>query len=100
MRRPTLVAIASLLAVLLLAVPAGAVAEAAVDILAVEEGEPLGPEPAPRNAEGNAATELAGFEDRDVPFTWGAAWLLTAAGALGLGAAYLFYRFRVKPYAS
>lgn len=101
MRRPTLVALASLLAVLLLAVPAAAVAEAAVDILAVDDDAgTLGPDPAPRNAEGNAATELAGFEDRDVPFTWGAAWILTAAGVLGLGAAYLFYRFRVKPYAS
>jgi hypothetical protein len=99
MRRPTLLALAALLAVLLLAVPAAA-AEAVVgtDILAVD-GEPVGPEPQDRNAEGNAATELAGFEDREIPFTWAVAWLLTAAGVLGLAAGYLFYRFRVKPHA-
>jgi hypothetical protein len=99
MRRPTLLALAALLAVLLLAVPAAA-AEAVVgtDILAVE-GEPVGPEPQDRTAEGNAATELAGFEDREIPFTWAVAWILTATGVLGLAAGYLFYRFRVKPHA-
>lgn len=78
-------AAAALAAVLLLS-PVVAVAAPAAPgavVLAVS-GEPLGPEPQPRDAEGNPAVELGGYEDRDVPFTWGAAWLLTFLGFAGL----------------
>jgi hypothetical protein len=55
------------------------------------EGELLGPDPMPRNAEDNPARELGGYEDRDVPFTWGAAWLLTFLGLGGLATMGLVY---------
>lgn len=96
MRRLTVLA---LVAIALVVLPAAvAVADVAAEplVLAVEAGEPLGPDPQPRDAEGNAATELAGYEDRDVPFTWGAAWILSALGLGGIAAGALFYRFRVK----
>ena len=85
-RLPVLV---SLLAMLLLVAPAAALADepgaAAPDpIVLAAESEPVGPEPAPRDAEDNAARELGGYEDRDLPFTWGAAWILTFAGLAGL----------------
>lgn len=71
--------LALLVATVLLVVPTGAhgQAHAAGDdlVLAVEEGD-LGPEPAARDADGNPARELAGYEDRDVMFTWGASFLL------------------------
>jgi hypothetical protein len=76
-----LLLVGTLLAVPALAAPASAAPGAVV--LAVE-GEPLGPDPAPRDAEGNPAVELGGYEDREVPFTWGAAWLLTFLGLGGL----------------
>lgn len=89
------------LAVLATAVPAAATVTAASDaatpavssdadappvvVLAAEEAEEqLGPDPMPREAEDNPARELAGYEDRDTPFTWGAAWILTFAGVVGL----------------
>lgn len=66
-------------------------------VLAVEGGD-LGPEPAERLGGDNPARELVGYEDRDVPFTWGAAWLLAFAGLMGLGTAALLYRVKVvKP---
>ena len=77
-----------LLAMLLLAAPVAAFADEGLAsdtaILAVEEGEPLGPNPAERTAEDNPARELAGYEDRELPFTWGAAWILAFAGLAGL----------------
>lgn len=79
--------LAALLALMLLAAPVAAFAEATASteaiVLAVE-GEPSGPDPAPRTAEDNAARELAGYEDRELPFHWGAAWLLAFAGFVGL----------------
>ncbi len=100
MRRTSSLALAAALAVLLLALPLGASAAQAdaptALVLAAAAGEePLGPDPQPRTAEGNAATELAGYEDREVPFTWGIAWILSVAGILGVAALALFYRFRV-----
>ena len=59
-------------------------------VLAVEGGD-LGPEPMPRTAENNPARELGGYEDRDIPFTWGAAWLLTFLGLGGLATMGLVY---------
>jgi hypothetical protein len=53
-------------------------------VLAAEAGEPVGPEPKPRLADDNPARELAGYENPDVPFTWGAAWILTFTGMVGL----------------
>lgn len=57
-----------------------------VDVVLAAEGaeEELGPAPQPRKAEENPARELAGYEDRETPFTWGAAWILTFAGVVGL----------------
>ncbi len=52
-------------------------------VLAVE-GEPVGPDPKPRESEDNPARELAGYENPDVPFTWGAAWILTFTSMVGL----------------
>ncbi|MEY3072085.1 MAG: hypothetical protein RLZZ353_281 [Actinomycetota bacterium] len=82
--------LAALLAALALAAallgpvaPAAAAPAPAAVVLAVSS-EPLGPEPQPRDAEGNPAVELGGYEDREVPFTWGAAWLLTFLGLAGL----------------
>ena len=53
-----------LLAMLLLAAPATALAEDAADedvvVLAAEAGDPVGPVPAERTADDNAARELAG----------------------------------------
>lgn len=51
-------------------------AHAAADevVLAVEG--PLGPEPQDRLDPDNAARELAGYEDMDIMFTWGASFLL------------------------
>jgi peptidoglycan/LPS O-acetylase OafA/YrhL len=60
-------------------------------VLAVEGAGLLGPDPMPRNAEDNPARELAGYEDLETPFTWGAAWLLTflgLAGVLAMGIVY------------
>lgn len=63
-------------------------------VLAVEGGE-LGPEPAERLSEDNPARELVGYDDRDIPFTWGAAWLLTATGLMGLAVAAWLYQMKV-----
>jgi len=60
-------------------------------VLAVDGAELLGPDPMPRNAEDNPARELGGYEDRDIPFTWGAAWLLTFLGLGGLATMGLVY---------
>jgi len=60
-------------------------------VLAVDGAELLGPEPMPRDAEDNPARVLGGYDDRDIPFTWGAAWLLTFLGLGGLVTMGLVY---------
>jgi len=79
-----LAATAALVAGPLLAVPALAAPAASGAVVLAVEGEILGPDPQPRDAEGNPAVDLGGYEDREVPFTWGAAWLLTFLGLGGL----------------
>ncbi len=67
-------------------------------VLATSAGEPAGPEPAPREQEDNPARELAGYEDQETPFTWGAAWILAALGFGGLAVMLVVYRvFVVGP---
>jgi hypothetical protein len=79
----------ALTAAFVVATPAVA-ADGAV-VLAVDGAELLGPDPMPRDAEDNPARELGGYEDRDIPFTWGAAWLLTFLGLGGLATMGLVY---------
>jgi hypothetical protein len=85
---------------LLALLPGLAVADDAVaanaTVLAVDD-VPAGPEPAPRDAEENPARDLGDYADRDVPFTWGAAWLLAGLGFIGVALLLAFYRFRVAP---
>jgi hypothetical protein len=85
MRRTFGLVLVVLLAFALLAVPAAADdAEGdAAEALAVD-GEPSGPEPMDRNDPDNKARELAGFEDPDVPWTIGMAYLLSFLGLTGL----------------
>ena len=73
----------------LLATASAATADTGV-VLAVDYSQ-LGPDPMPRMAEDNPARELGGFEDRETPFTWGAAWLLTFLGLGGLATMGLVY---------
>ena len=99
MRRLIGLVLPALLALLLLAAPAAASVDAgeasAEDggalILAdaVEEDEDpedvdAGPDPLPRDTEGNPATELGGYGDLDTPFTWGAAFIMLFLGAVGV----------------
>jgi hypothetical protein len=93
-----------LLAVALLATPTAASADvAAVDedtvVLAAEaDGEPLGPDPQPRDAEGNAARELAGYETPEIQFTWAASFILLGAAVTGLVVGGgLWYLLVVRP---
>lgn len=77
------------LALALLAAPVAAsadVAQAPADavVLAAESGEPLGPNPAPRDDLDNPARSLAGYEDPEIPFTWAASFLLLVVGVIGL----------------
>lgn len=77
----------ALLLVSLLAAPTAAFAASESTeaiVLAADAGEPTGPEPADRLEEDNPARTLGGYEDREVQFTWGAAWILLAAGAVGV----------------
>jgi hypothetical protein len=83
MRRVLGLLLPALLLVGLLAAPTAAVA-ADGDEVVLAAGEPTGPMPAPRDAENNPARTLAGYEDRELQFTWGAAWILLVAGAFGL----------------
>ena len=91
---------ALLLAMMLLVAPVSAFADgsegADTVVLAVEEGEPVGPAPAERTAEDNPARTLAGYEDRELPFTWGAAWILAFAGFVGLVALVGLYQLLVR----
>ncbi|MEX0705497.1 MAG: hypothetical protein WDZ26_01245 [Nitriliruptoraceae bacterium] len=95
--RRAFASVSVVLLLVLLAVPAAADEPAASDdvvLLAVEGGD-LGPEPQPREAEENRARELAGYENPEVPFTWGAAWILTFAGFVGLALLVGLYWFGV-----
>jgi hypothetical protein len=99
MRRWMGLVLPALLALMLLAGPTAALADDATDgqasvVLAVDDGEPLGPEPQPRDAEDNPAGEL--FPDMETPFTWGAAWILTFAGLVGLALLVGLYYLLVK----
>lgn len=71
--------------------PATAAPDAGSVVLAVDGAGLLGPDPVARDAEENPARELGGYEDREVPFTWGAAWLLTFLGLGGLATMGLVY---------
>lgn len=77
----------TLLLVSLLAAPTAAFAASETvseTVLLAVEGEPTGPEPADRLDEDNPARTLGGYEDLEVQFTWGAAWILLVAGAIGV----------------
>ena len=97
LRRGAIVVAAALLglAAMLAMGMSPAAADASADdgrvTLAVDGAELLGPDPLPRNAEENPARELGGYEDRDIPFTWGAAWLLTFLGLGGLATMGIVY---------
>ncbi|MFA9432557.1 hypothetical protein [Egicoccus sp. AB-alg2] len=86
MRRLLGLLVPVLLLVSLLAAPTVAFADTpdTAIVLAAEAGEPTGPDPAPREQEDNPARTLAGYEDRELQFTWGAAWILLVAGVAGL----------------
>jgi hypothetical protein len=84
-------ALPALLALAILLAPAAALADGGADVsladaevlvLAVEEGEPVGPDPMPRTDENNPAGEM--FRDQETQFTWAAAWLLTFAFLFGV----------------
>jgi hypothetical protein len=101
MRRRFGIVVPALLALALLVTPVAALADEPVGatdgaalVLAVEEGEPLGPEPRPRADEDNPARDM--FPDMETQFTWGAAWLLAVAGVVGVGGMIAFYLLRVR----
>ncbi|MEX2562019.1 MAG: hypothetical protein WD358_02065 [Nitriliruptoraceae bacterium] len=93
MRRVLGVALATVLLATIIAMPAAAddADVAGESIVLAVDGEGLGPEPQPRLAEENKARELAGYENPDVPFTWGAAWILTFTGMVGLALLIALY---------
>lgn len=95
MRRLTTLVVLAAVGVAMLAGAAPA-ALAADEVLLAAEAEVVGPEPAPREADENRARELAGYEDREVPFTWGAAWILTFAGFVGLALMLVLYQRLVR----
>lgn len=98
MRRSSALLLAVLAGLLLLPGVASAEAPEPVGgdalVLAVDD-EPVGPQPAPRDAEDNPARDLGDYGDRETPFTWFAAWLLAGLGFVGLALMLAFYRFRV-----
>jgi hypothetical protein len=96
-------ALPALLALAILLAPVAALADEVVDaavtdaevlVLAVEEGEPLGPDPMPRTDENNPAGEV--YADRETQFTWAAAWLLTAAFLFGVAVLALLWLLLVR----
>jgi hypothetical protein len=95
LRPALLVVLAAALALGALLATASVAAASEGVVLAVDYGN-LGPDPMPRDAEGNMARELAGYEDLEIPFTWGAAWLLTFLGLGGLATMGLVYWLRVE----
>jgi len=86
MRRFFGVVLATVLLAIMIAMPATAndADVSGESIVLAVDGEGLGPDPQPRLAEENKARELAGYENPEVPFTWGAAWILTFTGMVGL----------------
>ena len=96
MRRLTGLVLPALLALVVLAAPAAAVpadlddgdvlilAEEGVEDIAEEDEGPGGPEPQPYDAEDNVAREGGGYGELDVPFTWGAAFIMLFLGAVGI----------------
>lgn len=71
------------------------VAGAATAVVLAVDDAPIGPDPAPRDAEENPARDLGDYGDRATPFTWAAAWLLAGLGFVGVAVMLAFYRFRV-----
>ena len=92
-----------LLALALLAAPTAAAADVAqvpadALVLAAEAGEPLGPEPSPRDDLDNPARSLAGYEDPELQFTWAASFILLVVGVIGLVIGLgLWYLLVVRP---
>jgi hypothetical protein len=93
-----------LLALLLLSVPTAASADVvevpadAVVLAAEADGEPLGPDPQPRDQLENPARSLAGYEDPELQFTWAASFILLVLGVVGLVVGGgLWYLLIVRP---
>jgi hypothetical protein len=89
MRRSIGLLVPALLALALLLSPTVAAADEVPgvtggDLVLAAEGEPTGPLPQDRQQEDNPARDLAGYEDREIQFTWGAAWILLFLGVGGL----------------
>jgi hypothetical protein len=106
MRRTIGLLVPALLALALLLAPTVALADEAVgasgppagELVLAAEAEPTGPEPQDRLREDNPARELAGYEDREIQFTWAAAWLLLFLGVTGLVALVgLYYLLVHRP---
>ena len=106
MRRWSSISVLALVVVALFMVPTTAFADDSGEAIVLaadaeegeegEEGEGLGPEPMPRDAEENPARDAGGYEDRETPFTWGAAWILSFAGLVGVALLGLIYWVFVK----
>lgn len=107
MRRWSSISVLALVVVALFLVPTTAFADDSGEAIVLaadaeegeegeEEGEGLGPEPMPRDAEENPARDAGGYEDRETPFTWGAAWILSFAGLVGVALLGLIYWVFVK----
>jgi hypothetical protein len=93
-----------LLALVLLSAPAAASADVlevpadALVLAAEADGEPLGPEPQPRDQLDNPARSLAGYEDPELQFTWAASFILLVVGVIGLViGAGLWYLLVMRP---
>jgi hypothetical protein len=92
-----------LLALAVFAAPTAAsadVAQAPADavILAAEAGDPVGPNPQPRDQVDNPARSLAGYEDPEIQFTWAASFILLIVGVVGLVIGLgLWYLLVVRP---
>jgi hypothetical protein len=93
-----------LLLLVLLAAPSAAAADVTevpedALVLAVEaDGEPLGPDPQPRDQLDNPARSLAGYEDPEIQFTWAASFILLVVGVIGLViGAGLWYLLVLRP---
>ena len=74
----------ALLLVSLLAAPTVAFAAASPPSWPPRRARPTGPDTGRRLDEDNPARTLGGYEDLEVQFTWGAAWILLVAGAFGV----------------
>lgn len=96
--------VAPLLLALLLTAPTAAsadvgdVAADAVVLAAEADGEPVGPDPQPRDQLDNPARSLAGYEDPELQFTWAASFILLVLGVTGLVVGGgLWYLLVVRP---